>query len=655
MEGFSGKTDSAPKASDQTDDPDAPWQISINELALDNYGLILENRTLAKPLRLTLEPISLNLRNFSIQKDSKFEVGLEFNVDKTGAITVNGLAGIDPLTADLSVGISQLDLKPLQSYIDTVAQLELINGTADLKGTVKYDGKEGKKPEMTFRGSISVNAIQIKDQAHSGDFVNWDAVSVNGIQFDFSPNKLDISEVVIRKPYARIVIWPDGTVNVTDAFSAPKETPADDAVYAVERPVSAVEAEGEGPMPITIDSVRIENGSANYTDLSFKPGFTTGIQQLTGTINGLTSETLGRADVKLEGKVDKYAPMKIFGKINPLSEDAYTDLTVMFKNIELATATPYSSKFVGYTIQRGKLSLDLKYKLSEKVLIGENKILLDQFTFGDETDSPDATSLPVKLAVSLLKDRHGKIDVDLPVRGDLNDPEFSYGATVLKALTNLIVKITASPFAALGRLAGIDGDDLGYVAFEFGSSVLEPSQKEKLDKLAEVLNDRPTLELGVKGVTDAQYDRLAMAEEELLHQLKIMKSQEMQVAGKSVPEKIEVISISDQEYPQLLIKAYEARFGELPGASAKEDQKADTGDGKVSPVLIAEAKQRLIKSMPVDAATLEALARERAAVIKGYLVQEGGLKDQQVPLADIEVVEGSGEDRMHNTLTLSGT
>jgi len=582
-------------------------------------------------------------------------VGLELNVDKTGTIRVNGTAGLDPVAADMDLEVLQLDLKPLQSYLDTVARLKLMNGTAGLKGSLRYGGQQTGEPEMAFRGSISINDMRIKDQAHSGDFVNWDAVSVNGIKFDFSPSKLDISEVVIRKPYARIVIWPDGTVNVADAFSAPAEAPAEDAVYAAERPVSAVKAEGEGPMPIAIDSVRIENGSANFTDLSFKPGFTTGIQQLAGTIKGLTSETRGRADVKLEGKVDKYAPMKIFGKINPLSEDAYTDLTVIFKNIELATATPYAGKFVGYTIQKGKLSLDLKYKLSKKKLVGENKILLDQFTFGDKTDSPDATSLPVKLAVSLLKDQHGMIDVDLPVRGDLDDPEFSYGATVLKALTNLIIKMTASPFAALGRLAGIDGEDLGVVAFEFGSAALEPSQKEKLDKLVKVLIERPTLQLGVKGLADAQYDHLALAEKELLHQLKIERSQELKMAGRPVPENIEDVPVPDEAYSRLVIKVYEARFGELPDASAKEDQKSAAGDGSVSPVVIAEAKQRLIRSMPIDTSTLEALARERGMAIKGYLVQEGGLKDGQVPLGEIEVVEGSSQDRMHNSLTLSGT
>jgi len=655
MEDSSEKDDSSSKAPDHIEVESPPWQISISELTLDNYGVALENRTLAKPLRIKLEPITLNLKNLSNQKDSQVEVGLAFNVDKTGMVKVDGQACIDPLSADLAVDVAQLDLKPLQSYVDSVAQLALVNGTANLKGDVKYGRAGDEGPELGFRGKVSVNDFQIKDQLHSEDFVNWGEVAVNGISFDVAPNKLSISEIVARELYARVVIWPDSTVNVSDAFSSREAVPADDAVYVVERPVSAVKSKGEGPMPITIDAIRIENGSVNFTDMSLKPGFATGIQNLNGTVKGLTSESLGRADVMLEGKTGQYAPVKIFGQINPLSEDAYTDLTMSFKNIELATATPYSGKFVGYTIEKGKLSLDLKYKLSENLLIGENKVVLDQFTFGGRTDSPTATKLPVKLAVALLKDRNGIIDLDLPVRGDLNDPEFSYGRAILKTLMNLITKIVTSPFTALGKVVGIDGEDLSYVAFEFGSAALQPSQNAKLDKLAKALKDRPTLQLGIKGIADAQYDRLALSEKELLHQLKIVKSEEMQAAGMPVPADIEELSISDDEYSRILIEAYKARFEELPRVSPEGGPHSEEADGKVAPVLIAGAKQRLVKSMPVDESALQELARKRAMVIKEYLVQQAGIQDQQVLLADIEISDSSGDDNIRTDLTLSGT
>ncbi|MFV9645868.1 MAG: DUF748 domain-containing protein, partial [Desulfobacterales bacterium] len=230
----------------------------------------------------------------------------------------------------------------------------------------------------------------------------------------------------------------------------------------------------------------------------------TGIQNLKGTVKGLSSESLARADVLLEGKVDKYAPVKISGQINPLSEDAYTDLALSFKNIELATFTPYSGKFAGYAIKKGKLSLDLKYKVSEDLLIGENEIFVDQLTFGERIDSPDATTLPVRLAIALLKDREGRIDIDLPVRGDLSDPEFSYGRIVVNALVNLITKIVTSPFAALANLVGGDGEELSFVEFEFGSAGLLAGQIRKLDNLAKALYERPALRLEIKGVADTK-------------------------------------------------------------------------------------------------------------------------------------------------------
>ena len=655
MEGFSDETGASSAAPEPAEDEGQPWHVSIKEVALNNYGAVLENRTLAKPVRISLAPINLRLKDLSNQKDSQFGIGLGVTIDKTGTLAVDGKVGMDPVAADLTVDLAKLDLTPLQSYLESVAQLVLVNGTADLKGKITYGGKGKRGPEMGFRGDFAANDFQLKDKAHAGDFLKWDAVSVNGISFDYAPNRLSISEIVARKLYSRVVIWQDGSVNVSDAFSSKEEAPSSDAIHLADQPVSAVKSEGDGPMPVTVDTVRIENCSLNFTDLSFKPGFTTGIQDLDGTIKGLTSESLGRADVMLAGKVDQYAPVKISGQINPLSQDAYTDVAVSFKNINLAAATPYSGKFVGYAIEKGKLSLDLKYKLSKNVLVGENKILLDQFTFGETTESPDAVSLPVKLAVSLLKDKNGVIDVDLPVRGDLNNPEFSYGRTLLKALTNLIVKITASPFAALGKLVGLDGEDLSFVAFEFGSTSLAPSETAKLDNLATALKDRPTLQLGIKGAADIQYDRLALAERELLREMKKVKQEEMRAAGKKVPDDPEALSIEEEDYSRLLIEVYEARFGEISREVTEGDQKTDEKEGEIAPALIAEARKRLIDSMPVDASTLQALAMERASGIKEHLIKQGGLSDKQVTMAEIEMADGTGKDNCHAPLTLTGT
>jgi hypothetical protein len=381
--------------------------------------------------------------------------------------------------------------------------------------------------------------------------------------------------------------------------------------------------------------------------------------------------------VALKGNVDKYAPVDIVGQINPLSGDRYTDLLLSFKNMELTTMTPYSGKFAGYTIKKGKLSLDLKYKLSENVLIGENKIVADQLTLGERVESPDATSLPVKLAIALLKDRHGKIDLDVPVRGDLNDPEFSVGPIVVQALVNVVTKIVTSPFALLGSLIGGGGEELSFVDFEVGSSALAKEEIEKLDKLAKALNERPALQLEIKAVAHKESDRAALAESALLDQLKQAKLKEMQAAGKQAPAQAKDVSLSDDDYARLITQAYEKRFGKHPSAllgmkvetSAKETQApADAGQSApASPakpaqaqaadpqVVIAMAKKRLIEDMGIDDTRLRILAQERAKQIKGYLLEKGKIPEEQLFIVDVELGGSSDGDTVRANLSLSAS
>ena len=636
-----GETSGTP---DQSGAESKPWQISVNELTLENYGIALEDRTQAKPVPLNLESINLNLKNVSNQEDSQAEVALALKVNQTGTVAVKGLVSINPVSTEVALQVAQIALKPFQSYVHSVARLELVRGTANLDGRFNYRTLGSHGPEMRYEGRASIDGFEAVDRSRSEDFLKWESLSFNGLVLDVEPDKLSISEIVADQPYARVIIWPDRTVNLTSVFSTQDDKTTGDA-----------DSEARAPMPITIDTVRIENASVNFADFSLKPSFATGIQSLNGIVKGLSSESLARADVLLEGKVDKYAPVKISGQINPLSEDAYTDLALSFKNIELTTFTPYSGKFASYAIKKGKLSLDLKYKLSENLLIGENEIFLDQLTLGKRIDSPDATTLPVRLAIALLKDRDGKIDIDLPVRGDLSDPEFSYGRIVVKVLVNLITKIVTSPFAALAHLVGGDGEELSFVEFEFGSAGLLAGQIRKLDNLAKALYERPALRLEIKGTADTKYDRAALAEAELLSQLKRANLKQLEADKLPAPARAEDILLSEDDYARLIIQAYVDRFGEHPKtlfvADAQPAKPPDIEPG----VLIAAAKQRLIESMPVDEISLRRLAQERARRIKGHLIEKGEIPDKQVFIVQVEVGRASDGDAIRTNLTLSGT
>ncbi|MDL1967785.1 MAG: DUF748 domain-containing protein [Deltaproteobacteria bacterium] len=638
---YESKTSS--EIQDPSGDNSQPWRISVKELTLENYGVVLEDRTPVKPVHINLEPINLDLKNLSNQKDSQAELALTLKVNETGTVGVKGLVSINPASTELSLKVAQIALKPFQSYVDSVAHLELVTGTAGIDGKFYYRTLGGDGPEIRYKGDVSIDGFEVVDRLHSEDFLKWETLLFNGLVLDIQPDKLSISEIVANQPYARVIIWPDSTVNLTGIFSAQDGETTND-----------IDSEAQAPIPVAINTVCIENASVNFSDLSLKPDFAIGIQGLNGTVRGLSSKSLARADVLLKGKVDKYAPVKIAGQINPLSEDAYTDLAVSFKSIELSTFTPYSGKFAGYSINKGKLSLDLNYKLSKDILVGENEIFMDQFTFGERIDSPDATTLPVHLAVALLRDREGKIDINLPVRGNLNDPEFSYGRIVVNALVNLITKIVSSPFDMLAGLVGEDGEGLSFVEFEFGSAALGTEQIKKLEQLAKGLHERPALRLEIKGVADTEYDRVALAEAELIGQLKRAKLEELAALELSLPTCAEDISLSDDDLARLITQAYTDRFGEHP-STLFEIESETSEPPRIEPeVFIAAARQRLIEKMGIDEISLRRLAQERAKQIKDHLIWKGEIPNERVFMIEVKIDHASDADAIRTNLALSG-
>ena len=295
-------------------------------------------------------------------------------------------------------------------------------------------------------------------------------------------------------------------------------------------------------MPMAIDSVRVIDGSVNYADFWIQPNFAVGIQQLNGTIDGLSSDPKSRAKLKLEGKVDRYAPVSITGELNLMAATVYTDVKMSFKGLELTTMTPYSGHFAGYKIDKGKLSVDLSYKVDQRKLDAEQHFVIDQLQLGEAVESPDAVHLPLKLAVALLKDRNGVIDLPLPITGSLDDPQFKIGPIIWHALVNLLEKAVTAPFAALGRLFGGHGEDMKFIDFAPGSAELDASSKQKLDGLTKALQEHNQLQLDVPIVYSQELDGPVLAKQKLDQKL-------VARANGGKPPKKQVAQASDKQVP----------------------------------------------------------------------------------------------------------
>ena len=600
-----------------SDREQAPWTISLKELKLEDYGLSMEDRRPPSPVRLDLAGLQVHMSNVTYPPSTPLDLAVSVEVNSTGRISTSGTVGLNPVTADLALDVTQLPLMPFQPYVSQAANVELRNGSANLKGRVEYQPAE--KQSIRFHGDASVTKLATVDAQLNKDLVNWDSLSLKRIDLALPTEHASIGEVIAIKPYADIIISADRSVNIRTILT--KSDQSTSTAGTESTPKKARSAPSH-PLLVTIGSVKMSGGSAHFADFSVKPIVDTGIYGLKGTIKGLSSKEEARADVALQGEVDKYAPVTIAGQINPLSHNAFTDLNVSFKNVELTTLSPYSTKFAGYPIVKGKMSMDLHYKLEHHQLEANNNVLIDQLTLGEKINSPDATSLPVKLAIALLKDRHGRIDIDLPVKGDLSNPEFEYGKLIWNVLTNLITKIVASPFTLMAKLVGGSGDELSEVAFPVGSAEIVPDKLARLKALAKSLEERPELQLEVSGIADPAADSAALSESKLQNELEALK-QEAPKKGRKSPSYTDGDSTDGSG---LLRALYVQKFGRLP----------DQTDPKV-PVPPEQLKERLLHSFPVEEAELRLLAQERGKQIQHFLITEAGIPADRVFMLDAKL------------------
>jgi uncharacterized protein involved in outer membrane biogenesis len=514
---------------------EAPWNVLVEKLDLNNFMIDMEDRQPATPARFLVEALHFHTSQVSPAFDKPLPIDLSFQLNQTGKAELKGTLSIEPLAVEMDVGLKDIALKHFQPYLAPFVQFHVGGGALTLAGKTHYQQASKTDPMVTYAGSIGISKLAFLDPQSSKPFLQWDDLAFKGLALKIKPTTLKVKEIALVKPAVMVSIDSDGSSNLKRHFAPPGQS----GETSTDEKESASGESASPPLPVQIETVRIDNLHLQLADRSISPNVLTNIEEFSGTIKGLSSKQLAKADVDLAGKVDRYAPFKIQGQINPLSEDAYTDLTLSLKNLALTTISPYSRKFAGYPITKGKLSLDLAYKLSEKELIGENKVLVDQITMGSRVESPDATLLPIPLALALLKDRKGQIDIDLPVRGNLDDPDFSYGGIIWQALVNLITKVAASPFSLVGGLVGgVMGDNpdaLEYVAFQAGRNDILPPEQEKLVALGKALTDRPGLRLDITGAVDLTLDGRALAEAKLLTQLKKAKFVQQPSSGKQGP------------------------------------------------------------------------------------------------------------------------
>jgi hypothetical protein len=634
---------SPPLAASSSAAASAPWQVELHEFNLTDAHISAEDRTARPTAKIVLAPLSLHVTGASLDLAKPVSVALETRINESGSLTANGEVTPQPAAASWSLKIADIDLTALQPYIGQHTSMTLRSGRLGGDAKFRYGAKQ--KPVVLFTGNIHVDDLHTVDDTLHDDFINWQRLDVLGLNYQQAPDRLDIAQIVARKPYARVIIEADSSLNAKRVLAGPgtasPQPPSADAVSAgkaaakrrshgssAAQSAPAAPAPGSSqPMPMAIKKVTVEGGLANFTDLSVAPNFSAGIQNLGGTVLGLSSKPSSRAKVDLHGNIDANSPVSITGEVNLLSAALYTDLAMSFRNIELSIFNPYSGKFAGYNIAKGKLTTELHYKVDSGKLDAQHHIIIDQLEFGDKTASKDAVSLPVKLAVALLKDRNGVIDLNLPVTGSLDDPKFRLAPIIWKVLVNILEKAITAPFALLGALFG-GGPDIQFVEFHPGTSALDPAAVDKVKAVAKALAERPQLKIEVPIAVVPDIDRPALAAAQFnaqLNELQTLKPGRKKSAG-AAPTPYDQLDPGAKL--ELLTELYVKDVGaepKYPAAVTDLKQKPELVSGKID-FLTQGIREHLV----VGDADLNALGQQRATALEQALLSDAQIDPARV-------------------------
>ena len=607
--------------------PSKPWQVLLKDVQLRNYNVHLADRSQKEPVALDVGPLNVDLQGFDSLNQSPFTLKLDTGVGKQGKLQAAGQVNLAPVWAKLDVSTRDIDLRVAQAYISPFILLELRSGM--LASDLKVDLKSTEPLAFNVTGKAQVNQLHTLDTIKSRDFVKWQQVNVDGLSYVHG-DALSIDKVTLLQPYARFIINEDRTTNVNDLLIP---QPADAPAAKAAKPAS-----NDKPLGIHIGQIDINDGSANFADLSLTPNFATAVQQLNGQIGTIDNRKPNPAKVDIKGKVDRYAPVTIKGALNPFNPLASLDIATSFKRVELTTLTPYSGKFAGFRIRKGRLNLDLHYLITNGQLKAENKVVVEQLQLGEKVDSPDAVDLPIRLAVALLKDTEGKISIELPVTGDLNNPQFSVMPIVWQTLRNLVLRAAQAPFKFIGGLiAGGGSEDLGTVAFAPGSSELTGDAQSSLDKLASALKERPELRLEIEGTSAQNSDGPLIAQQRLDREYQATWYKILQRRGDKVPANASMLVVDDSDKPAMLEGIYRTRLKQQPPAEWEQLGRDER---------TAKLREAVIKSWAESTALLRTLGQERASSIKDYLVDKGKLEDDRVYFIDTTLGKAESDGRV---------
>jgi flagellar motor protein MotB len=615
----------------------------VDEFTMQGANITYLDMQTKKPVTVRMNPLDLTIKKIAMGKKSqeKGSMDLSVSINNKGLVTAKGPLALDPFYLDLAMDVKDLEIRPFQPYITDQAKVNVLRGIIRTGGRLTLDQNEKGKIRGNYTGKIAISDLASVDQAYSRSFAYWKQLYLEGVSVGFNPSHVNIKGISLADFYTRIIIHPDGVSNLQKIFSA-TEKAKDNAVHANATAGSIPSVkQKEEVKDIKIGRITLQGGTVDFMDQFIKPNYSAKMLNIGGGISGLSSQKITRASVDLRGNLGVGTPVEVTGNINPLAKELYTDIKMRFKNIELSPVTPYSNKYIGYPVVKGKLTFDVAYLISKQQLNARNNFTIDQLTLGERVNSPDAIKAPIPLALALLTDRNGRISLDVPVSGSLNDPKFKVWPIIWKVIGNLIDKAVMAPFSLLASLTGGNGEELSYVEFDAGSKLVGQANQKKIQLLANALAERPNLKLEIAGFTDSEKDVEGLKSNGLQAQIRAQKVKKLmnQDVADNRAHALERVVIEPQEYEKYLTLAYEN--GNFP--------KPRTAWGLLKK-LPATEMEKLIKShIEVTDNDLRRLAATRSEKVKEQLLNSGGVDSSRIFVVESRSVTPSRKDNVKNS------
>jgi len=594
-----------------------PWRYRIESVALENIEANLEDDAQPHPLTVEIAPLNLHLKDVTSDFTKPFGLAVEGSLKPQGSFKIDGTAAINPLQADLQIVTQRINVTPAAMFAGTKFNARLTSAFLSVNGKLAVARRQDQLGG-SYRGNVTIGNVRIVDKVTNDRFLRWNALSANRIDAEFGAGapRVRIGEVVLSEFFARLILNRNGTLNLKDIVRPPGAAPTSlTRAKPTAAPAPAVPAQGEsvrapdhsGGADLEIARTVLEDGKINFSDNFIKPNYSAQLTEIKGKIGAFGTQSTKPADLEVQGQVNGSAPIDIVGSLNPLAPMAFVDIKAKADGIELSNLTPYSTKYTGYPITKGTLTVDVHYHLENQELTADNHLFIAQLTFGPHVQSPSAVNLPIALAVSLLKNSKGEINITVPVSGSLSNPQFSIGEVLWQAFSNLILKAVTSPFALLASVGGSPNQQLDHVEFPPGLATLTPDSQARLNTLATALKDRPALRLSIAGRVDPKEDREALRAVMLDRKVKMQKVKELRDRGESAD--VDTVKLTPDEYDKYLKMAYDqAKF-----------QKPRNFLGLTKSLPPDEMKKLMLANTDVTDADLKELANARALSVRRFL------------------------------------